>query len=156
MKYHLKLHTIICAILLGFFATFSFGSSDINNSPETVVSHFYSDYLAAWNDSDVGSGLEKSQQAIDNFTTKHLQNLKSKDDSGADYFTNVQEICPEWVSEITTHISSLNNSKAIIELTLGHSDSESKYKINLVKNDGRWLMDSVLFVSNATGHCNNN
>ncbi|HDK6221588.1 TPA: DUF3828 domain-containing protein [Klebsiella quasipneumoniae subsp. quasipneumoniae] len=156
MKYHLKLRTIICAILFCFFATFGFGSSDINNSPEVVISHFYSDYLTAWNDSDVGRGLEKSQQAIDKYTTKHLQNLKNNDDSGADYFTNVQEICPEWASEITTHISSLNNRKAIVELSLGHSDSESKYKINLVKNDDRWLMDSVLFVSSATGHCNDN
>ncbi|EFE09308.1 hypothetical protein CIT292_07593 [Citrobacter youngae ATCC 29220] len=156
MKPNLKLLTIFCALLLSIFSNFSFGASDISRSPESVVSHFYFDYLTAWDDSDVGHGLEQSQQAIDSFTTKHLQKLKSEDDSGSDYFTNVQEICPEWVSEITTNISLLNNDKAIVELTLGHLDSESKYKINLVKNNDRWLMDSVSFVSSATGHCADN
>lgn len=158
MKTSLKLTSIFCALLLSIFSCFSFGNGSgatkIESSPESVVQHFYADYLAAWNDPDVGHGLEKSQSAIDSFTTKHLQKLKSEDDSGADYFTNVQDICPEWVNEISTNVSSLDKDKAVIELMLGHSESESKYKINLVRAKGKWLIDSILFVSNATGHCN--
>ena len=119
MKTNLKLTSIFYALLLFIFSCFSFGNvsgaTKIESSPESVVQHFYADYLTAWNDPDVGHGLEKSQSAIDSFTTKHLQKLKSEDDSGADYFTNVQDICPEWVSEIYTNASSLDKDKAVIE-----------------------------------------
>ena len=160
MKSCLKLTTIFCALVLSIFSRFSFGNdsgvSDISPIPESVVHHFYYDYLTAWNDPDVKHSLEKSNHAIDSFTTRHLRKLRNEDESGADYFTNVQEICPDWVSEITTNLSSLKNNKAVVELILGHSASESKYKINLVRNNDKWLIDSVSSVSRATGYCNDN
>jgi len=160
MKSCIKLATILCTLLLCFFSVFSFGSepsvSNINRSPESVVNHFYYEYLTAWNYPNVKQSLEKSNSAIDSFTTRHLQKLRNEDESGADYFTNVQDICPDWVSEITTNLSSLKNNKAVVELILGHSASESKYKINLVRNKDKWLLDSVSPVSRATGYCNDN
>lgn len=40
-------------------------------------------------------GAEKSQNAIDTYTTKHLQQLNSDNDTGADYFVDAQDICPD-------------------------------------------------------------
>ncbi|HEC5297389.1 TPA: DUF3828 domain-containing protein, partial [Enterobacter cloacae] len=125
-------------------------------SPEFVVKAFYSDYLTAWNDSDVKSGAEKSQNAIDTYTTQHLQQLNSDNDTGADYFVNAQDICPDWVDEIAVEISSVGSGRVVARLSLGHADSESKYDISLVLKNDKWLMNSVKFIFRKTGHCNEN
>lgn len=155
-KFFLLLSTFVFLI----FSDISFGGNGSLKfnavSPELVVKKFYSDYLTAWNDPDLESGAGKSQKAIDSYTTKHLQRLYSNDDSGADYFVNAQEICPEWVNEIKVRTSSVSSHKVATELTLGHADSESKYDISLVLKNGKWLMNSVKLKSRKTGHCNEN
>ncbi|WP_129232775.1 hypothetical protein [Cronobacter condimenti] len=127
MKTSLKLTSIFCALLLSIFhalaSEVSPGRRKLKDSPESVVQHFYTDYLTAWNDPDVGHGLEKIHNAIGSFTTKHLQKLKSEDGSGTDYFTNVQDIFPEWVDEIFINVSSLRSDKTVKELMLGHSEN---------------------------------
>lgn len=152
----LLLFTFIFAI----FSNIGFGGNknpalDAKN-PEFVVKAFYSDYLTAWNDPGVESGAEKSQNAIDTYTTKHLQKLNSDNDTGADYFISAQEICPDWADEIVVKTSSAGSDKVGAELTLGHADSESKYDISLVLKNDKWLMNSVKFISRKTGHCNEN
>lgn len=102
------------------------------------------------------SGAEKSQRAIDTYTTQHLQQLNSDNDTGADYFINAQEVCPDWVNEIEVKTSLVSSNKVAAELTLGHADSESKYDISLVLINGKWQMNSVKFKSRKTGHCNEN
>lgn len=160
MKSNLKNLLLLFTFVFATFSNLSFGEN--NNltldakSPEFVVKTFYSDYLTAWNDPDVGSGAEKSQRAIDTYTTQHLQQLNSDNDTGADYFTNAQEICPDWVNEIEAKTSSVISNKVVVELTLGHADSESKYDISLVLKNDKWLMNSVKFKSRKTGHCNEN
>ncbi|EMN5322651.1 DUF3828 domain-containing protein [Enterobacter hormaechei] len=160
MKSNLKKILLLLAFVFAIFSNLSFG--DNNNptldtkSPELVVKTFYSDYLTAWNDPDVGSGAEKSQKAIDTYTTQHLQQLNSDNNSGADYFINAQEICPDWVSEIEVKTSPVSSNKVATELTLGHADSESKYEVSLVLKNDKWLMNSVKFISRKTGHCNEN
>lgn len=101
-------------------------------------------------------GAEKSQNAIDTYTTKHLQQLNSDNDTGADYFVDAQDICPDWVNEIAVKTSRAGSDKVAAELTLGHADSESKYDISLVLKNDKWLMNSVKFISRKTGHCNEN
>ncbi|WP_148242105.1 MULTISPECIES: DUF3828 domain-containing protein [Enterobacteriaceae] len=160
MKSNLKKILLLLAFVFAIFSSLSFG--DNNNptldtkSPEFVVKAFYSDYLSAWNDPDVGSGAEKSQNAIDSYTTQHLQQLNSDNDTGADYFINAQEICPDWVNEIEIKTFSVSNNNVAVELTLGHADSESKYDIGLVLKNDKWLINSVKFISRKTGHCNEN
>jgi len=160
MKSTLKNLLLLLTFVFAIFSNFSFGENNSPildaKSPEFVVKKFYSDYLTAWNDPDVGSGAEKSQKAIDSYTTQHLQQLNSDNDTGADYLLNAQEICPDWVNQIEVKTSSVSSNKVAAELTLGHADSESKYDIGLVLKNDKWLMNSVKFISRKTGHCNEN
>lgn len=160
MKPNFKKLLLLFTFILSIFSNHSFGENNNptleTKSPEFVVKAFYSDYLTAWNDPDVGSGAEKSQNAIDTYTTKQLQQLNSDNDTGADYFISAQEICPDWVNEIEVKTSSVGSDKVAAELTLGHADSESKYDISLVLKNDKWLMNSVKFISRKTGHCNEN
>ncbi len=160
MKPHSKNLLLLLAFIFSIFSNLSFGENNSSaldtKSPESVVKAFYSDYLTAWNDPDVESGAEKSQNAIDTYTTKHLQQLNSDNDTGADYFISAQEICPDWADEIAVKTSSVASDKVAAELTLGHADSESKYDISLVLKNDKWLMNSVKFISRKTGHCNEN
>lgn len=157
MKRYLKLPAIFFVLLCSIFSNFSFGSDSgttgISGSPESVVSHFYSDYLTAWNDPDVERGIKKSQSAIDSFTTKYLQKLKDEDDSGADYFVDAQDICDEWKNNIYTKTVSVNSHTAMVNLTLGYGKGTSLYAITLVDNKGKWLMDSVKFTSRESTYC---
>lgn len=125
-------------------------------SPDAVVQQFYKNYLSAWSDPDVQSGLDHSQNAIDTSTTRHLRKLNSENDSGSDYFTHVQEVCPDWASNIKTKVLSSQNDVAMVELILGKEDSESTYHISLLREDAKWLMDSVKFENSKTDHCNDN
>jgi len=160
MKLNLKKLLLLFTFVFATFSNLSFGENNNatldTKSPEFVVKTFYSEYLTAWNDPDVGSGAEKSQKAIDTYTTKHLQQLNSDNDTGADYFISAQEICPDWVNEIVVKTSSVSSDKVAAVLTLGHADSESKYDIRLVLKNGKWQMNSVEFISRKTGHCNEN
>lgn len=160
MKPYSKNLLLLLAFIFAIFSNLSFGENNSQaidaKSPEFVVKAFYSDYLKAWNDPDVKSGAEKSQNAIDTYTTKHLQKLNSDNDTGADYFISAQEICPDWADEIAVKTSSAGSDKVAAELTLGHADSESKYDISLVLKNDKWLMNSVKFISRKTGHCNEN
>lgn len=160
MKLNFKNLLLLFTFVLATFSNFSFGmnkNATCNaESPEFVVKAFYSDYLKAWNDPDVRRGTEKSQAAIDTYTTNHLKQLNSDNDTGADYFTSAQEICPDWVNEIAVKTSSLGSDKVAAELTLGHANSESKYDISLVLKNNTWLINSVKFLSRKTGYCNEN
>lgn len=160
MKPYSKNLLLLLTFIFAIFSNLSFGENNSQaldaKSPEFVVKAFYSDYLKAWNDPDVESGAEKSQKAIDNYTTKHLQQLNSDNDTGADYFVDTQDICPDWANEIAVKTLPMGSDKAAAELTLGHADSESKYDISLVLKNDKWLMNSVKFISRKTGHCNEN
>lgn len=125
-------------------------------SPDAVVQQFYKNYLSALSDPDVQSGLDHSQNAIDTSTTRHLKKLNSENDSGSDYFTHVQEVCPDWASNIKTKVLSSQNDVATVELILGKGGSESKYHVSLVNENDQWLMDSVKFEGSKTEHCNEN
>lgn len=160
MKPNPKTLLLLLTFIFAIFSNLSFGENSSPaldaKSPEFVVKAFYSDYLTAWNDPDMESGAEKSQKAIDTYTTKHLQQLNSDNDTGADYFISAQDICPDWADEIAVKTSPTGSDKVAAELTLGHADSESKYDISLVLKNDKWLMDSVKFISRKTGHCNEN
>jgi len=160
MKPNPKTLLLLFTFIFAIFSNLSFGENNSPaldaKSPELVVKEFYSDYLTAWNVPDVDSGAEKSQKAIDTYTTKHLQQLNSDNDTGADHFISVQEICPDWAGEIAVKTSPVGSDKVAAELTLGHADSESKYDISLVLKNDKWLMDSMKFISRKTDHCNEN
>lgn len=160
MKPNSKKSLLLFTFIFSTLPNLSFGENNnptLNaKSPEFIVKTFYSDYLTAWNDPDMASGAEKSQNAIDTYTTKHLQQLNSDNDTGADYFVDAQDICPDWVNEISVKASPMGSDKAAAELTLGRADSESKYDISLVLKNEKWLMNSVRFISRKTVHCNEN
>lgn len=160
MKPNSKKTLLLFTLIFSTLPNLSFGENNnptLNaKSPGFVVKTFYSDYLTAWNDPDMECGAEKSQNAIDTYTTKHLQQLNSDNDTGADYFVDAQDICPDWVNEIAVKTSPAGRDKVAAELTLGHADSESKYDISLVLKNDKWLMNSVKFISRKTGHCNEN
>ncbi|MHA0273182.1 DUF3828 domain-containing protein [Enterobacter ludwigii] len=160
MKPNFKKLLLLFTFIFSTLSNLSFGENNnptLNaKSPDFVVKTFYSDYLTAWNDPDMESSAEKSQIAIETYTTKHLQQLNSDNDTGADYFIDAQEICPDWTNEIAVKTSPIGSDNAAAELTLGRADSESKYDISLVLKNDKWLMNSVRFVSRKTGHCNQN
>lgn len=152
--------TLFSGFIISFLSYFCWGNEKTNVAsekfPEVVVQQFYTDYLTAWSEPDVQSGVENSQKSIAASTSLHLRTINSNNDSGSDYFTNVQEICPDWVRNITTKVLSNKGNSAIVELTLGKDDSESTYHINLIKKNQKWLMDSVKFENSKTDHCNDN
>ena len=160
MKRKNNIFTVFMALTMSFFSYSSWGVEKIKTEsdkpPEAVVRQFYTDYLTAWSEPDVQLGLEHSQNVIEANTTSHLRTLNNDNDSGADYFTHVQDVCPDWVSNIATKVLSKRNGSAIVELTLGKDDSESTYHINLVNENKKWLMDSVKFEIIKTDHCNDN
>lgn len=160
MKYKHAIFIILLTFAMLFFSSFCAKATSVNSeakkTPEAIVRQFYSEYLTAWNDPNVQSGIERSQKVIESNGTNHLRKLNSNNASGSDYFTHSQEVCPDWVSNISTEIILKKNGLARVELVLGENDSESTYHINVVKENNKWLMDSVDFISSKTDHCNNN
>lgn len=128
-------------------------SNEKNLSPEEVVSVFYHDYLVAAEMPDMESANDFSVKAIFKYTTEHLRALRDNDDSGADYFVDAQDVCEEWKSNIYTKSISESDHDAQVNLKLGYGKGVSIYTINLVKNEGKWLMDSVKPTPRSSIYC---
>lgn len=156
MKNYTKLFLILFIFFLGLRVSFGGeGNSDETfKSPEDVVIAFYTDYLRAFNNSDASASIEQSQDAIDKYTSRHLQNERDSDDAGGDYFTAAQDICTDWIKNLKTKKVNINDDSANLELTLGVNNSESNYNIRLKRKDERWLIDSVKFESRKSETCN--
>lgn len=157
MKFRYGLISMVFVLFLSFFLVFctvvQVKSSDVFNTPDGVVKAFYKDYLDAFFMSDIESRFNKSVNAILKYTTKHLRGLQNRDESGADYFTAAQSFCPEWTDNIRTSNIHIVNDTASLNVSLGYENNSSEYYIKLVKVDGKWLMDSVLFKSAYSGYC---
>ena len=125
-------------------------------SPELVVKYFYINYLSAFENPDIESSLSQSQSAIDKYTTEHLKNERNLSDSGADYFISAQDVCPDWVDNITIDRVRVNGDSADLELDLGNRDNKSTYSVQLKKEKSIWLMDSVKFKSRNSEFCSHN
>lgn len=143
-----------CLFIFFFFSYMALAIANENNlSPEQVVSEFYYKYLVAAEMTDMEASNVSSQKAILNYTTKHLRVLRDRDDSGADYFIDAQDICEEWKSSIATHTLAINNYYALVNLSLGYGEAVSLYAISLVKVKDRWLINSVKPVSRGSIYC---
>ena len=94
-----------------------------------------------------------TQKAIFEYTTEHLRSLRDNDESGADYFVDAQDICEEWKDSINVETVSENDQVAQVKLTLGYGKGVSLYAVNLVKEKGKWLMDSVKPISHSSIYC---
>ena len=160
MKYKYAIFIVLLTFTMLSFSPFFAKATSVNGAakktPEAIVRQFYAEYLTAWNDPNVQYGIERSQKAIESNSTNHLRKLNSNNASGSDYFTHSQEVCPDWVDNISAEMILKKNGLARIELVLGKKDSESMYHINIVKENNKWLMDSVEYISRKTDHCNNN
>ena len=141
---------------LGLRVSFGGGgnSAETFKSPEDVVIAFYTDYLRSFNNPDASASIEQSQDAIDKYTSRHLQNERDSDDSGGDYFTAAQDICTDWIKNLKTKKVNINDDSANLELTLGVNNSESNYNVILKRKGESWLIDSVKFESRKSETCN--
>ncbi|MFZ4833743.1 DUF3828 domain-containing protein [Rouxiella sp. Mn2063] len=143
-----------CLCCLLFLSNAPFAANRNASSPENIVRNFYHDYLTAWNMPDVKEGLKKSHQAVDTYTTKHLKILGNANNSGTDYFTHSQDICPEWENNINTKEISINSHVAAYRVDLGYGKSMSSFTVHLIKQHKRWMLDSVEFDGRESGICN--
>ncbi|WP_193216271.1 DUF3828 domain-containing protein [Buttiauxella massiliensis] len=135
-----KITLLCCLFCLPYMAL---ASNEKNLSPEEVVSEFYHDYLVAAEMPDMESADDLTMKAIFKYTTEHLRALRDNNDSGADYFVDAQDFCEEWKSNIYTKSISERDHDAQVNLKLGYGKGVSIYTINVVKDKGKWLMDSV-------------
>lgn len=142
----------LCCLL--FLSNTSFAVDGGISSSESIVSNFYHDYLTAWNIPEVSESLKKSHQAVDTYTTKHLRVLVSEDNTGSDYFTHSQDICPEWESNISVKKISINSRVAVYGMDLGYGKSKSSFTVHLIKLHKVWKIDSVEFNGRESGICN--
>lgn len=147
----LKKIFVICCLFCVPYMTFA--SNEKNLAPEQVVAEFYHDYLVADEMPDMESANDYSVKAMFKYTTEHLRTLRDNDDSGADYFVDAQETCEEWKDNIYTKTLSTDEHTAMVELKLGYGKGTSLYAISLVKNKGKWLMDSVKPTSRSSVYC---
>ncbi|MGJ3448868.1 DUF3828 domain-containing protein [Enterobacter sp. PTB] len=156
MKNYTKIFLILFIFSLSLRVSFGGGLNSVETfrSPEDVVIAFYTDYLSAFNNPDASASIEQSQNAIDKYTSRHLQNERDSDDSGGDYFIAAQDICTDWIKNLKTEKLNINDDSANLELTLGVNNSESNYDVRLKRKDGRWLIDSVKFESRKSETCN--
>lgn len=138
--------------LLCVFNT-AFVSANNSLTPAQVVTEFYHDYLVASEMSDMESANKFTQKAIFEYTTQHLRTLRDNDESGADYFVDAQDICDEWKDSISVQTISENDHIAQMTLKLGYGKGVSLYAINLAKEKGKWLMDSVTPISKGSIYC---
>ncbi|KEY57891.1 DUF3828 domain-containing protein [Serratia sp. DD3] len=147
----------ICLVLI-FFSENSVSDSKQTeiNSPESVVKKFYKEYLVADGSEDIEVAGGDLQKAINKYTTKHLRKVESENDTGADYFLDAQDTCPEWVDHIAVERIKVNNGTALVKLRLGYKPSLSEYTVKLKKQNDRWLMDSVRLDSRGSSFCNDN
>lgn len=128
-------------------------SANNGSTPTQVVAAFYHEYLVASEMSDMELADKLTQKAIFEYTTEHLRTLRDNDESGADYFVDAQDICEEWKDSINVKIVSENEQVAQVKLTLGYGKGVSLYAINLAKEKGTWLMDSVKSTSKSSIYC---
>lgn len=128
-------------------------SANNGSTPTQVVAEFYYDYLVASEISDMELADKLTQKAIFKYTTEHLRTLRDNDESGADYFVDSQDICEEWKDSINVETVSENDQAAQVKLTLGYGKGVSLYTINLAKEKGKWLMDSVKSISKSSIYC---
>ena len=137
------------------FCVTNIASASANNSstPGGIVAKFYHDYLVASEMPDMESAGKLTQKAIFEYTTEHLRSLRDNDESGADYFVDAQDICEEWKDSINVSTVSENDKFAQVKLTLGYGKGVSLYTINLAKEKGTWLMDSVKPISHSSIYC---
>jgi len=156
MKNHTKIFLIFFTFLPGLRVSFGglLNSAEIFKSPESVVIAFYTDYLRAFNNPDTSASIAQSQNAINKYTSRHLQNERDSDDSGGDYFTSAQDVCTDWIKHLKTEKVNVNDDSANLELTLGVNNSESNYDVRLKRKNDRWLIDSVKFESRKSETCN--
>ena len=63
------------------------------------------------------------------------------------------DICEEWKDSINVETVSENDQVAQVKLTLGYGKGVSLYAVNLVKEKGKWLMDSVKPISHSSIYC---
>lgn len=136
-----------------FVSNLVLASANNGLTPTQVVAEFYYDYLVASEMSDMELADKLTQKAIFEYTTEHLRTLRDNDESGADYFVDAQDLCEEWKDSINVQTVSENDQVAQVKLTLGYGKGLSLYAINLAKEKGKWLMDSVKPISKISIYC---
>lgn len=147
------LKNIIFSCCLFCLSQMALASSNNGTAPTQVVAEFYHDYLVASEMSDMELADKLTQKAIFEYTNEHLRMLRDGDESGADYFVDAQDICEEWKDHINVETVSENDKVAQVNLTLGYGKGVSLYSINLTKEKGKWLMDSVQPTSKSSIYC---
>ncbi|AOA94543.1 DUF3828 domain-containing protein [Klebsiella quasipneumoniae] len=147
------LKKIIFACCLFCVANIASASANDSSMPREIVANFYHDYLVASEMPDMESADKLTQKAIFEYTTEHLRSLRDNDESGADYFVDAQDICEEWKDSINVETVSENDQVAQVKLILGYGKGVSLYAVNLVKEKGNWLMDSVKPISHSSIYC---
>ncbi|AVR04461.1 DUF3828 domain-containing protein [Pluralibacter gergoviae] len=147
------LKRIIFACCVFCMSDMALASANNSLTPTQVVAAFYHDYLVASELPDVKLADEQTQKAIFEYTTENLRTLRDNDESGADYFVDAQDICEEWKDSINVETVSENDYIAQVNLRLGYGKGVSLYAINLAKEKGEWLMDSVKPISKSSIYC---
>lgn len=147
------LKKIIFACCLFCVTNIALASANNGSTPTQAVVEFYHDYLVASEISDMELADKLTNKAIFEYTTEHLRMLRDNDESGADYFIDAQDICEEWKDSINAETVSENDQVAQVKLTLGYGKGVSLYAVNLVKEKGKWLMDSVKPTSKSSIYC---
>ncbi|WP_134705441.1 DUF3828 domain-containing protein [Rahnella sp. CJA17(1/100)] len=145
--------SICCGFFL-FLLTFNVNASVAKTlPPDEVTTNFYHSYLVA-SDFELAESIKQSDAAVDLYTTKHLQKLKSLDESGSDYFTYSQDFCPDWASNIKSSQPIYKGNTSYVIVTLGLDSNQSKFRVDLVKDGEVWKMQSVNFISRQSPYCN--
>jgi hypothetical protein len=153
INFNTGVRVIIFALLSLFISQGCAAVSEEALTPDQVAREFYHEYLIAW-DLPVQESIEKSSALMDKYTTRHFQSAISNNETGADYVTDSQEICPAWVSNISISYIDTKGNKSYVIVTLGADKSFSSYGVDLVKEDNQWRLQSIKLIERSSSFCN--
>jgi hypothetical protein len=129
-------------------------------SPEEAASNFYKWYLHALYQIPQADPFKEHKSDVDNYVTprlvqklansRRISAVRKGPDVDTEYFFQTLDLNSDWEQNITVSTPTMNGATAVVHLSLGEINPESKrleigqdVKVELRKESGVWKIDAV-------------